>query len=272
VVDLRLEGVTFAYPGNVPVFVPPGISLHLQSGATALVGENGAGKTTLTKLLNGLLRAHDGRVNVAGQHVADRTVAQMASVIGYAFQNPDDQLFQRTVYDEVAFGPRAMKRSPDQVRAGVDEALERCGLSSEAKTHPHDLGLPDRKWVTIASALAAEPPVLVFDEPTLGQDSAAKQRLKVLLDWLVTSDRLVLIVSHDMDFVAEACANTVVLTRGVVRYVGPTASAFTDTTMIEEAGLELPATTKLGMALGINPAPVGEKAILKAISEQIRGR
>ncbi|HEY9286797.1 MAG TPA: ABC transporter ATP-binding protein [Candidatus Dormibacteraeota bacterium] len=270
-VELRLEGVTFAYPGNVSVFAAPGISLRLQSGATALVGENGAGKTTLTKLLNGLLRPDTGTIDAAGGNVADRTVAQMASVIGYAFQNPDDQLFQRTVYDEVAFGPRAMKRAPDRIHTAVDEALERCGLSGEAKTHPHDLGLPERKWVTIASALAAEPPVLVFDEPTLGQDWAAKQRLKALLDWLVGSDRLILIVSHDMDFVAEACASTVVLTRGVVRYVGPTVTAFRDTTMIQEAGLELPATTKLGMALGMNPPPVGESAFLKAISEQKRG-
>lgn len=266
-IDLRLEGVTFAYPGNVSVFDPPGIRLRLQSGATALVGENGAGKTTLTKLLNGLLRPLTGTIQVAGYRVAERTVAQMAPIVGYAFQNPDDQLFQRTVYDEVAFGPRAMKREPERVKAAVDDALERCELTAEAKTHPHDLGLPQRKWVTIASALAAEPPVLVFDEPTLGQDSAAKHRLEALLDWLGASDRLVLIVTHDMDFVAEACATTVVLTRGVVRYVGPTANAFTDAAMIQEAGLELPSTTKLGMALGINPAPVGEAAFLRAMSK-----
>jgi energy-coupling factor transport system ATP-binding protein len=270
VVDLRLEGVTFAYPGDVPVFEPPGINLRLESGATALVGENGAGKTTLTKLLNGLLRPAHGTIDVAGQRVADRTVAQMASIVGYAFQNPDDQLFQRTVYDEVAFGPRAMKRPAERVKAAVDDALQRCGLSGEAGTHPHDLGLPDRKWVTIASALAAESPVLVFDEPTLGQDQAAKQRLKTLLDWLVASDRLVLIVSHDMDFVAEACASTVVLTRGIVRYVGPTSAAFTDTTMIDEAGLELPATTALGSALDLEPAPVGEAAFVARIRARQR--
>src|SRR5437588_8822905 len=131
--ELRLDQVTFAYPGDARVFGPPGLTVELQAGATALVGENGAGKTTLTKLLNGLLRPTTGSIAVAGQPVAERTVAQMAAVVGYAFQNPDDQLFQRTVYDEVAFGPRAMKRSAERVSAAVASALERCGLTRDAK-------------------------------------------------------------------------------------------------------------------------------------------
>lgn len=263
--ELRLEGVTFTYPGDVRVFNMPGVSLELVSGSIALVGENGAGKTTLTKLLNGLLRPAGGKIVVAGHDVAQRSVAQMAPVVGYAFQNPDDQLFQRTVSDEVAFGPQAMKRPKDRVARAVASALERCGLTGQAGTHPHDLGLPDRKWVTIASALAAEAPVLVLDEPTLGQDVASKERLKSLISSLAQDDRLVLVVTHDMDFVAEACETTVVLTHGVVRYRGPTSAAFTDQTLIREAGLELPATTRLGLALGLSPAPVGETAFLNAI-------
>src|SRR5207248_1521469 len=158
--DLRLEQVTFAYPGDVRVFGPPGLTLELKAGATALVGENGAGKTTLTKLLNGLLRPTTGNIVVAGQPVAERTVAQMAA----------------------------------------------------------------------------------------------------LVKSMVDSDRLVLIVTHDLDFVAEACSRTVVLTRGVIRYVGPTISAFADEGMIHEAGLDLPSTTRLGLALGFQPVPVGEGA------------
>jgi energy-coupling factor transport system ATP-binding protein len=259
--ELLLEQVTFAYPGGVRVFEPPGLTLQLEGGAAALVGENGAGKTTLTKLLNGLLRPTAGGVVVAGQNVASRSVAQMASVVGYAFQNPDDQLFEQTVYDEIAFGPRAMKRPASRVSAAVEMALEVCGLTPNARTHPHDLGLPERKWVTIASALAVEPPVLVLDEPTLGQDWLARERLTALIKSLA-ADRLVLLVSHDMDFVAESCSTTVVLTRGAIRYAGPTAGAFADRTMIEEAGLELPHSTRLGLALGMQPAPVGEAAFV----------
>jgi energy-coupling factor transporter ATP-binding protein EcfA2 len=261
--EIRLTSVTFSYPGNVAVFKAPGVSLDLRSGTIALVGENGAGKTTLTKLLNGLLRPSGGSLVVAGEPVGDRSVAQMAAVVGYAFQNPDDQLFERNVYDEVAFGPRAMKRPGERVKAAVERALELCGLAAEAKTHPHDLGLPDRKWITIASALAVEPPVLVLDEPTLGQDWAARQRLKSLIRATAAEDRLVLVVTHDMDFVAEACETTVVLTHGTVRYNGATARAFDDLAMIADAGLDLPATTRLGLALGFTPPPVGDGAFLE---------
>jgi len=261
-VDLALTAVRFAYPGGAAVFAEPGLTLRIEGGPAALVGENGAGKTTLTKLLNGLLRPQAGTVMVAGVAVAERTVAQMARVIGYAFQNPDDQLFERTVRDEVAFGPRALHRDPQEVNAAVDEALELCGLTAEAPTHPHDLGLADRKWVAIASALATRPPVLVLDEPTLGQDWRSRDRLRNLMSRLAGGGRLILIVTHDMDFVAETCPLTVVLTRGQVRYVGATAHAFDDAALVAEAGLELPRATQLAVALGASSAVLGEEAFV----------
>ena len=258
--EIVLRSVCFDYSSAVPVFREPGITLALPQAAIALIGENGAGKTTLTKLLNGLLRPRTGSVVVAGTPVAERSVAQMAPVIGYAFQNPDDQLFERTVRDEVAFGPRVMGRPRETVQAAVDRALDLCGLAGQASTHPHDLVLAERKWVTIASALAADPPVVVLDEPTLGQDWAGRERLRTLVRALAGQGRLVLVVTHDIDFVAQACDWTVVLTRGLVRYSGRTALAFADEGRMEEAGLELPAGTRLARALGADPAPVGDEA------------
>jgi energy-coupling factor transport system ATP-binding protein len=260
VADLTLDAIDFAYPGGAAVFA--GLNLRIRDGPVALVGENGAGKTTLTKLLNGLLRPQAGTVTVAGAAVAERTVAQMARLVGYAFQNPDDQLFERTVRDEVAFGPRAMHRSAAEVSAAVDRALERCGLGAQAAIHPHDLGLPDRKWVTIASALAADPPVLVLDEPTLGQDWPARVRMRSLVGSLAAEGRLVLIVTHDMDFVADTCPTTVVLTHGQVRHAGPTAAAFMDETLVAEAGLELPISARLARELGAPQPVVGEQAFV----------
>ena len=256
-----MEGVRFAYPGGADVYPSPGLTLAVDGGAVALVGENGAGKTTLTKLLNGLLRPAGGTVTVAGVVVAGRSVASMARVVGYAFQNPDDQLFERTVSAEVGFGPRALGMVAAEAEPGVRRALERCGLAGREAVHPHDLGLPDRKWVAIASALAAGPPVVVLDEPTLGQDHRSRERLAGLVRVLAGEGRLVLVVTHDMDFVAAACPTTVVLTRGVVRYAGPTAGAFEDEALVAEAGLRPPHVTRLARALGLGPC-VGEADLL----------
>jgi energy-coupling factor transporter ATP-binding protein EcfA2 len=251
--EIRLEGVRFAYPGGADVYPEPGLSLTLTGGVVALVGENGAGKTTLTKLLNGLLRPRVGTVTVTGVEVARSSVARMARVVGYSFQNPDDQLFERTVAQEVSFGPRVLGHEEAEWRPAVGRAVERCGLAGREGVHPHDLGLAERKWVAIASALAAEPPVVVLDEPTLGQDHLSRERLRRLLSTLDDEGRLVLVVTHDMDFVAEACPATVVLTRGVVRHAGPTSGAFADEAMLAEAGLRPPHVTRLARALGLGP-------------------
>jgi energy-coupling factor transporter ATP-binding protein EcfA2 len=259
--DVRLGGVRFAYAGGVEVYPEPGLTLGLSGGVVALVGENGAGKTTLTKLLNGLLRPRAGSVTVAGVEVANTSVAGMARIVGYAFQNPDDQLFERTVRAEVSFGPRALGHPAADVQQAVGRALELCGLAGKEEVHPHDLGLSERKWVAIASALASEPPVVVLDEPTLGQDQPSRRRLRRLAEALAEQDRLVLVVTHDMDFVAEACPTTVVLSHGVVRHSGATVEAFADQSLLEEAGLEPPQVTRLARALGFPPS-VTEKSFL----------
>ena len=249
--DIQLEEVRFAYPEGVEVYPDPGLTLSLSDGVTALVGENGAGKTTLTKLLNGLLRPTSGRVTVADKDVSRQSVAKLARTVGYAFQNPDDQLFERSVRAEVSFGPRVQGRGAAEIESGVARAIELCGLTGKEDVHPHDLGLSERKWVAIASALAAEPAVVILDEPTLGQDSASRERLRRLVGVLAAEGALVLVVTHDMDFVGEACPTTVVLTHGRVVHAGPSLAAFEDRRMIAEAGLEPPHVTLLAQALGL---------------------
>jgi energy-coupling factor transporter ATP-binding protein EcfA2 len=259
--EVRLERVRFAYPGGVEVYREPGLTLALGAGVTALVGENGAGKTTLTKLLIGLLRPRAGSVHVAGIDVAKVTVAAMARSVGYCFQNPDDQLFERTVKAEVSFGPRNLGKRSQEVERGVAWALQACGLEGKEEVHPHDLGLSERKWVAIASALAGEPQVVVLDEPTLGQDYPSRARLKGLVLELAERGQTVLVVTHDMDFVGEACAVTVVLSHGQVRYSGPTLDAFRDHAVVEEAGIEPPHVASLARELRL-PESVDEAGFL----------
>jgi energy-coupling factor transporter ATP-binding protein EcfA2 len=248
----------------VDVYPGPGLTLGFGDGVTALVGENGAGKTTLTKLLIGLLRPSSGKVSVDGVDVASVTVAAMARTVGYCFQNPDEQLFERTVKAEVSFGPRALGRSREELDRGVAAALQACGLEGKGGVHPHDLGLAERKWVAIASALAAEPRVVVLDEPTLGQDYHSRERLRGLVRDLATDGRTVLVVTHDMDFVGEACETTVILSHGRLRYAGPTANAFADEALLKEAGLEPPHVTSLARGLGL-PGAVNEASFLASL-------
>ena len=261
--EIRVDGVRFAYAGGADVYPEPGLSVAIGDGVTALVGENGAGKTTLTKILIGLLRPSTGSVSVAGTDVTKTTVAGMARLVGYSFQNPDDQLFERTVRAEVSFGPRVLKRRPEEIERGVAAAIAACGLAGKEDVHPHDLGLSERKWVAIASALAGEPPVVVLDEPTLGQDYQSRERLRALAGSMAADGRTVLVVTHDMDFVGESCATTIVLSHGEVRYAGPTAGAFSDRAMIEEAGLEAPHVTKLARSLRL-PEVVDESGFIAA--------
>jgi energy-coupling factor transport system ATP-binding protein len=261
--EVRVEGVRFAYSAGADVYPDPGLSLTIGDGVTALVGENGAGKTTLTKLLIGLLRPRTGSVSVAGVDVLKTTVAGMARIVGYSFQNPDDQLFERTVRTEVSFGPRMLKRSHEDIERGVTAAIAACGLEGKEDMHPHDLGLSERKWVAIASALAGEPQVLVLDEPTLGQDYPSRERLRTLVESLAAEGRTVLVVTHDMDFVGEACTTAIVLSHGSVRYAGPTERAFSDRAMVAEAGLEPPHLTSLARALQM-PDVVNESGFLAA--------
>jgi len=249
--DISVDKVLFSYPGGVEVYPEPGLTMALEAGVTALVGENGAGKTTLTKLLIGLLRPRSGAVKVAGLDVSNMTVAGMAKVVGYSFQNPDDQLFERTVKAEVTFSPRVLKKPAADVERGVNAAIKACGLEGKEEVHPHDLGLSERKWVAIASALAGEPSVVVLDEPTLGQDYVSRQRLRDLVAHLGAQGKTVLVVTHDMDFVGEACPTTVVLSHGEVRYAGPTSNAFGDRALLKEAGIEPPHVTDLAQAIGL---------------------
>ncbi|MGH7408636.1 MAG: energy-coupling factor ABC transporter ATP-binding protein, partial [Candidatus Methylomirabilales bacterium] len=166
---IALQEVTFAYAPGVPVL--RGISLAFEPGATALVGPNGAGKSTLAKHVNGILRPDSGRVLLDGQDIRLAPLARLARSVGYVFQDPDEQIFQPTVREEVAVGPRALGVAGAVLDERVGEALDRMALGEVAGANPHDLGLAERTRVAIGSVLAMETPAVILDEPTMGQDS-----------------------------------------------------------------------------------------------------
>ncbi len=246
---IRVQDVHFSYVAGEEVL--RGVTLELRAGATAIIGENGAGKTTFVRLLNGLLRPTSGEVWVDDLRTADHTVAEMARKVGLVFQNPNDQIFKSNTLDEVMFGPRNLGVGEEEARARALAALERVGLGHAARRNPYDFGLADRKLIGIASVLAMDTEVVVLDEPTIGQDHRGVENIKGIVRDLADHGRLVVTITHDMDFVAEAFERTLVFRRGEVLADGPTREVFAQAELLAGAHLEPPHATVLGRAVGL---------------------
>jgi len=234
---ISISHLSFTYPDGRQALTD--VSLSVARGEkVAVVGPNGAGKSTLLLHLNGTLRSRrDGCVQVAGLNVDDRTVRQVRARVGLAFQDPDDQLFSPTVFEDVAFGPLHLGCPEEEVRARVSRALAAVGMSGYEKQMPHHLSLGERKRISIATVLAMEPEVLVFDEPSAGLDPRARRNLIGLLRRL---PQTMLIASHDMRLVWDFCPRTVILDGGRVVADGPTVELLSDEELMNRHGLEVP--------------------------------
>jgi energy-coupling factor transport system ATP-binding protein len=202
---ISLEAVSHRYPDGTLAL--DGVGVAVAAGeAVAVTGPTGSGKSTLIRHLNGLLRPTSGRVLLEGEDVRGVRVARLARRVGIAFQEPDRQLFCRTVRAEVGFGARDA--------AAVSGALDLLGLAGVADRHPYDLGYSRRKLVAIAAVLAMDTPVVVLDEPTTGQDRAGVERLVALMGGLRARGRTLVVVSHDEGFVRATCDRAVRLVEG----------------------------------------------------------
>ena len=212
---VRWDDVSHAYGA---ADVVSGVSLAIEAGeSVALLGHNGAGKTTLTRMLMGLVRPRTGRVTVGDWDVAARRPDEMARRVGYAFQHADQQLFARSVREDVAFGPHQL----GQGDGGVDDVLAEPDLTGAAARHPYDLPAPVRKLVTLAGVLAMRPGVLVFDEPTAGFDAGLRRLVVQAVQRRSAAGVTVLCVSHDLAFVAAVARRSVTIARGRVVEVSP---------------------------------------------------
>ncbi|MCL6580696.1 MAG: ATP-binding cassette domain-containing protein [Firmicutes bacterium] len=249
VTAVKALGVRFGYvPGEE---VLRGVTLELVAPeAVAVVGQNGAGKTTFARLLSGLLRPTHGVVLVDGRDTREHTPARLAAKVGLVFQNPSDQIFKSRTLDEVMFGPLNLGVPRKEAEARAMAALERVGLAQAARRNPYDSGLAERKLIGIASILAMRTPVVVFDEPTIGQDHRGVELVRSIVRELVDEGRLVLTITHDMDFVASTFERTVVFRRGEVTADGPTRRVFASPDRLADSFLEEPHVTRLGRALG----------------------
>ena len=185
---LEIRDLHFSYTENEEIL--KGINLVLEGESTAIIGQNGAGKTTFVKLLKGLLRPTSGNILYNGTDLNTLTVAQIARNIGMVFQNPNDQIFKNTVIDEVMFGPLKIGMSKEQAGKHSEEVLDMVGLLKLKNVNPYDLGLSERKLVSIAAILAMNPDVIIFDEPTIAQDYAEKTCIGNIVKKLRNEGRL----------------------------------------------------------------------------------
>jgi energy-coupling factor transport system ATP-binding protein len=255
-VTLGAADLSFTYPDGTRAL--EGIDLRVAAGEqVALIGQNGSGKSTLVRHFDGLLRATTGQVLVDGEPVGNRHVADLARLVGVAFQDPDRQIFAGSVRTEVAFGPRNLGARGPELDERVGAALEAVGLADQPRTNPYDLGYSRRKLLGLASVLAMATPAVVLDEPTTGQDARGIARVRRIVADLAAAGRTVVAISHDMRFVAETFSRLVVLRAGRVILDGTPAEVFAEadwpalaTTYLEPP---LPAREGARLALGSTP-------------------
>ena len=232
---LTVNDLHFSYPdGHVAL---NGISLKLYEGdKVALVGPNGAGKSTLMLHLNGILGGK-GEVEIAGMRLTRDNLPAIRARVGLVFQNPDDQLFSPTVFEDVAFGPLHMGLPEAEVRTRVDAALEAVRMTAYRDRLSHHLSVGEKKRIAIATVLSMNPSLLVLDEPSAGLDPRARRTLiNLLRDLPIT----MLVSTHDMAMVKELFPRTVVMDEGRVVADGPTSEILENETLLTAHGLEKP--------------------------------
>src|SRR5581483_466553 len=225
----------FSYPdGNEAL---RGVSFNLCAGdKVALVGPNGAGKSTLMLHLNGILTGR-GEIEVGGMRLNPDNLPVIRAMVGLVFQNPDDQLFSPTVFEDVAFGPLHMGLSEDEVRARVDEALRMVHMTNYRDRLCHHLSVGEKKRISIATVLSMHPQILILDEPSAGLDPRARRKLINLLHEMPIT---MLVSTHDMALVKECFPRTIVMDEGKIVADGMTAQILSDAALLEAHGLERP--------------------------------
>jgi cobalt/nickel transport system ATP-binding protein len=233
---VEVENLRYSYADGTAAVC--GISFRIQHGeAVAIVGANGAGKSTLLLHLNGCLTPTAGKVRIGDFPLTKATLPNIRRTVGMVFQDPDDQLFMPTVFDDVAFGPLNLGLQPEEVERRVTEALSRVDALHLRERPPYRLSAGEKRTVAIASVLSMSPDILVMDEPTTGLDPRHRRRLIGLLN---SFQHTRIIATHDLDLVLDVCTRTIVLHKGEITADGPTTEIFADAELLSRSHLEKP--------------------------------
>ncbi len=245
---IEVKGVHFTYPTGVEAL--KGVSLTIGDGEfVAIMGSNGAGKTTLVKHFNGLLKPAKGEVFVDGVNTRNVSIASLARKIGFVFQNPDHQLFCETAQEEIAYALKNFGFEEETVKTRVTWALNLLGLTQYRQTSPFMLSGGERKRLALASVLAWDPKVVVLDEPTIGQDYEQKEKLRQFIVQLNAQGKTVIIVTHDVEFVADCSPRVVLMAGGKIVADGNAKEILTNKELAFKASIVPPQITQIFLGL-----------------------
>jgi energy-coupling factor transport system ATP-binding protein len=238
------EGLWHIYPGDVTALRDANLSIA-EGEVLGIIGQNGSGKTTLVKHFNGLLKPSKGKLTVDGMDVSAVGVHELSRSVGYVFQNPNHQIFAKSVTEELVFGPTNLGLEPEAVEERVERAIEFFALERLRNTHPYRLSFPLRKLVAMAAIYAMQPKVFVLDEPTTGQDHVGVSLVHKLIENLRAEDATVVIVSHDMILQAEATDRLVVLWQAEIIGDASPREIFSADELMQRTNLHPPQITQL---------------------------
>ena len=260
---LKTEHLTYSYSTGTPFEVTAieDINIEIEPGElVAVIGHTGSGKSTLIQHFNGLLKPQSGKVYVDGQDIweSKKTLRASRFAVGLCFQYPEYQLFEETVYKDIAFGPKNMKLSDEEIDRRVREAARFIGVTDDMlEKSPFDLSGGEKRRVAIAGVMAMEPKILILDEPTAGLDPRGRDTILGLIrNYREETGRTVMIVSHSMDDVAEIATKVLVINNARVAMYGTVPEIYARSEELVSMGLDIPQVTKIFLGLKENGIPV----------------
>jgi cobalt/nickel transport system ATP-binding protein len=237
---IAVKNLEYTYPDGTSAI--KGINLDIFKGESiGLIGPNGAGKSTLLLHLNGILREGRGSIEILGMKVEEKNLIKIRQKVAIVFQQPDDQLFMPTVFDDIAFGPINAGYSEEKVRKKVKEALKEVGMTGYEKRCSHHLSLGEKKRISLATVLSMEPEIMILDEPTSNLDPRARRHLIELLNNLNLTK---IVAGHDLELILEICQRVILLDEGKIITNGETREVLSNKSLMEYHGLEVPLSLK----------------------------
>ncbi len=245
---IHINNVDYVYPNNTPAL--KNVSLRINQGElVAIMGQNGAGKTTLIRTLNGLIRPTKGSIYIKGEKNSEKSIAVLSKIIGIIFQNPMHQLFSNTIEEELKFSMKSLGYSKEKIQQKVDTFLNKFNFEKYRDRSPFNLSGGEAKKLALATIICREPEIIVFDEPTLGQDAKEIDFFLDIIQNELKKGKTIIMVTHNIEFTFENIPRTILMADGQIIADGPTEKVLTNDFLVRKASLILPQIHQLKLGL-----------------------